>query len=175
MKAKASSKGTAWATQSKSIRSKLKVSADFSPWTTRPEAVVARTLHPRYRDLTDLAMATVWKSEVAMAKKLKVPPPTIDSLRSNLFCDLSQGALRKPWSQGSVRCLIQGSLMYTYEADALFRAEHHFRLQGMRDGLDFSQLTDADIRGLAGEGLCLPCIGVIIWALFLESRAAWWH
>jgi hypothetical protein len=139
-----------------------------------PFVSLGKKLHSRHKDMLNICMASYWKPACAEAQSKGLPIPSIDSMRAGLFCDLSQSVQRKPWSQGVIRCLVQGSVLYSFEHDAVMRPEHHLRLQGMRSNFDISSLSDPEIRALAGEGFCLPCIATCIWALFLEPSADWW-
>jgi hypothetical protein len=46
----------------------------------------------------------------------------------------------------------------------------HMLLQGHRSDIQVPEtMTDHDLRVLAGEGIALPCLGTIVWAMLITK------
>jgi hypothetical protein len=172
----------AWELQSLSLRSMSKFSPSYKPWTSRPDTSVAKQLEPRASELLDICWALQLKNHrtsvlpgkgTGKNKHKAQSQSSVDTLlRKSLFCDLSERVARKPW--GPFRTLTQSCQMYSFEGDGILTPDQHMILQGMPSELDLSGLDSTHVRSLAGEAFSAPCVGSIIWALFLLPSAPWW-
>jgi hypothetical protein len=89
--------------------------------------------------------------------------------------DISQCVSRRWWSSGAL-LVHTGSKMYDFEHDQLLTPLANCSLQGMpTPDLDFGSLSSTDIRDLAGEAMFLPNLATILWAVYANEHAPWWH
>jgi hypothetical protein len=155
-----------WLHHSAVFREQLGVSKVYKPWTSRRDIVTASSVRsPRIMDIIDLAGG---------AHKIKNKSLTDLELQSSFFCDVGQAVQRRPWSHGHMSCLCQGSVVYSYEGDGFLTVRDHLRLQGHPKDFKQGSLTDSQLRSLAGEGFCAPCIATCLYAAFVLPEAPWW-
>jgi len=145
-----------WRTISKEVRSKLGISPHFRPWTQAGKELRFVPRSSRMRDVLDVAWAS-------------------SERRTPLHCDLSQCVSRKRWSHDIAPCLTGSTVMYDFAADEVWSAVCNLAVQGhpVKD-LSLSNLSAAQVRDLAGEGIFLPNLAVVLCGLFLNSKAPWW-
>ncbi len=89
---------------------------------------------------------------------------------NNTLVDISQNHGRRPLSNamGVAHTLTTSSKLYSYDQRRLLTGVEHLFLQGYPYDVEVpSNLTDTDLRTLAGEGIALPCLGLIILCLWL--------
>jgi hypothetical protein len=163
-----------WKSHSTVMRDKIQCSKSFAPWTSRPEVICGKSLPARAKDMTNVCFATLMKQDKCLARRHKRPRKSIQELSSDLYLDLAQAVQRCPWSKGDMRCLLQGSQVYSYAADGIFKPEHHLRVQGFGSNLSLMRVSDAEVRGMAGEAFFAPCIGVCLYAIVLLPNGRWW-
>lgn len=159
-----------WQSESALWREHLRISATYSPWTSRRDFVgkyVPRT--DRVMDLLNLVCAHC--CEPVLRKTAK----QINSAMSGVFLDISQSHGRRCFTNaaGFSHTLTTSSLLYSYQRDALLFPEEHMFLHSHSQSLCFPpRMTPRQIRTLAGEGMAAPCLGQVIWAVFLAKNFA---
>ncbi len=85
--------------------------------------------------------------------------------------DISQNHARRPLSSNGVaHTLTTSSKLYSFAQNRLLTGVEHLILQGYPFDLDPSTLSESDLRTVAGEGIALPCLGVLIMCLCLVQN-----
>ena len=90
----------------------------------------------------------------------------------NVFADTSQNPSFKAWTNASgvTGCLSTSTCLYSYARDGPVLPFELMLLQGhRRDFAIPAAMSSSRLRDLAGEGICLPCLGTIVWALYLTK------
>ena len=93
-------------------------------------------------------------------------------LLKNVFCDVSQNPKRSSFtnSRGVTGCLATSTALYSFGHDRIVLPVELAMFQGHRRGFQYpSSISSNQIRDLAGEGMCLPCLGTIIWCMYLTK------
>ena len=162
-----------WQAQSLSWRGQLGVSAALAPWTGRSSFKgVGLSRSKRALDLVDCCWLEACKRsklEVRSCGRNFHGQAMEKCVHRGLVADVSQSQVRKPLSDkfGQLRTLTSGSMLYHYEYDRMLTPVEHLHLQGyVSPGIPPS-LTDTDLRAMAGEAICLPCLAGIVWCLHL--------
>ena len=151
-----------WKADSITFRNKLGVSPSFSPWTSRPGfAARGLRLTPRTKDIIDCVAIQVMKTK-------NLPLTEMESGMKGMFLDVSQSLHRKAYTQAGVnRCLTTSSVLYSYEHDRLVTPPELLYFQGYPRTLKIPpSLSSAELRDLAGEGMTLPCLAMVLWAIW---------
>jgi hypothetical protein len=91
-----------------------------------------------------------------------------------LYIDLSQCISRKKWGSEGF-CLTTTSLIYDFEMDQVWSPKAHLALQGHPvTDLSLEGFSQSDLKDLAGEGMFIPCVGMLMLAIFLNPHSPWW-
>ena len=69
---------------------------------------------------------------------------------------------------GDMACLTTSSQVYSFGRDRMLVPQEYMLLQGHRRGFKLPA-SGTRVRQLAGEGICLPVLGVVIWAMYLTK------
>jgi hypothetical protein len=155
-----------WRSHSSQMREILGKSAAYAPWTSTH--VMPAGLVDRQKDLLDLAWAFHKKQQAA-----KGVTATAD-LAKGFFADVGQAVQRRPWTYGTAPCLLQGSVIYSFEGCGFMSAQHHLAAQGHPKSVKIGTLTSSKVKGLTGEGFFAPCIASCIFAAYLLPKGPWW-
>lgn len=136
-------------------------------WTSRPD-FVGRGVPKieRVQTMLDLVCLQKWSERPNRGKLHEVVWP---DLMCDVFVDWSQNPARRAYSgkNGEIRCLCTSSQIYSFEADrALFPIEY-MRLQGWGFDIEIPQECTGKMRELAGQGMALPCLAVLVWSVYL--------
>ena len=104
-------------------------------------------------------------------KRRRITLPYVKTELAETLVDLSQSHERRPFSHANVaHTLTTGSRLYHFGQDRLCVGREHLLLQGYEaDTMIPTSMSDADIKRLAGEGIALPVLGLILWSLFLAK------
>ena len=63
------------------------------------------------------------------------------------------------------------SVLYSFNTDSVLVGKEMLLLQGQSSKLQIPEHTkDHVLRELAGEGMSVPCIGLVLWSLFLTAQ-----
>lgn len=98
---------------------------------------------------------------------------TKKKLLRDVFCDVSQnpkfGAFTG--SSGNAPCLATSTRMFSFGEDRWVLPIELLYWQGHSRGIRIPEgMKSNEIRDLAGEGMCLPCFGTVLWSAFLASN-----
>ncbi|CAE8638766.1 unnamed protein product [Polarella glacialis] len=157
-----------WLRETAAWREKLGISPQFSPWTSCGffEGIGLRKTH-RVRDLLDCIVAE------KTANLQKKTPAAIRAAMSGMYADTSQSHSRRTFTNktGITNCLTTSSELYSFDRDAIVLPVEHLLLHGHHKSTVIPNgMSQADIKELAGEGMALPCLAVIIWSIFLTKQ-----
>lgn len=155
-----------WLAHDNKFRKHWRVRDDFKPWTSRA-AFCGTGLQKTPRVLSILDAVAIEKSggrklsEAALRKCLQ-----------NSFVDVSQSLVRKTYTnkKGFTRTQTTSTLMYSFDSDSVVLGREMLLLQGQPRSLQIEGYKDSVLRSLAGEGMAVPCIGLVIWALMLTKQ-----
>ena len=158
-----------WNVQSAHWRSELGVPKAFNPYTANLDLNAAgfgsrpckRTL-----DLLDCAVLHVCKRQKKTVEGVR--PILVEKL-----VDVSQSHARRPMSSDDniAKALTTSSRLYSFAARRLLSSHEHFLLQGYPQQMEFPEegVSDYDLRRMAGEGIALPVLASLFWALRLTK------
>lgn len=96
----------------------------------------------------------------------------LPTIMQNVYADVSQNPVRSPWtgSQGITHCLTTSSLLYTFARQRVVLPIELMYFQGHSREIRIPPgMLQASLRDLAGEGMCLPCLGTLIYSLFVTQ------
>jgi hypothetical protein len=90
------------------------------------------------------------------------------------YADVSQGILRKPW--GAFRTMTCSSLVYDFDRDQAVTPLELLALQGMPvEAVRLAPQQKVSSFGrLAGQGMFLPDLGMVMLAYVCNPFAPWW-
>ena len=156
----------AWQLDSLKWRSSLDVPPEFEPWTPGCHART-KNMGKRARDLLDCSAMQIWKrSRIG----LHSPSEPHNVALKDVLVDFSQSHSRRPYSntEGTAHCLTTSSQLYSFRLDRCLLAVEHLLLQGYPVNTVVPEgFNDRELRALAGEGIALPCLATLVWAVFL--------
>ena len=93
-------------------------------------------------------------------------------LLQEVYCDISQNPKFKAFSNqsGVAPCLATSTQMYSFGQDRMVLPIELLYWQGHSRGIKIpNRMRSSEIRNLAGEGMMVPCLGTLIWALYLTK------
>ena len=159
-----------WTEQSGQWRRDLGVLPDYFPYTKDmnwQKAGVGLSAPKRLRDLMELSV-------LQSAKRARTSIHGVQPALSELLLDVSQSHKRRPMPglEGPSRCLTTSSRLWCFAQKRLLCGAEHLLLQGLAPSeLTIpDSLTEADLREISGEGIALPCLATIVWALGLALK-----
>ena len=117
--------------------------------------------------LINLAAADVLKAKGVPANKGN--SANMQEGMKDVFLDVSQNPTRKPWTnrRGHNHTLCTSSVLYSFAQDRMLFPEEYMFLQGWSHHMQVEESFRDELRELAGLGMALPCLGSLIWALYL--------
>ena len=149
-------------------REALQVPADFRLWS--PE-MQGRGLSLTHRNKEILDLVAIEKLKTLGLKEAECL--TWDQRKSFLkgvFCDVSQNPKFSSYTNqnGVTGCLATSTILYSYGKDRAVLPFEYILFQGHRRGIQFpTDMRSSEIKALAGEGMFLPSLGSVIWAMYL--------
>jgi hypothetical protein len=156
-----------WKVDSANWRSKLNITPDFAPWTSQCSFENMPALPPRVLDLMDCAAM----HQLNLCK-LTFSSANMQNSLKGILLDTSQSHERKTMTNvnGIAPCLTTSSTLYSFDRKGMVLGFEHMLLQGHRSDIQVPEtMTDHDLRVLAGEGIALPCLGTIVWAMLITK------
>ncbi len=97
-------------------------------------------------------------------------------LAKGYFANVSQGVQREPFFANNAATLCRTSLVFSFEDNFVLDGGDHLAALGFPSALAYSsKLADSEKRNLSGEAFALPCAGTVLYAVFLNKFATWWH
>ena len=158
---------TSWRTQSNAWRTQLGVPFDFHPFTTS-KGFVGKGLHGSSKRTFDMVDCTAMEH----CKRFKCTVGTLRQHVGDLLLDYSQAHVRRPYSnkQGVARTLTTSSTLYHFGQDRVLTGLEHLLLQGYDIGVNIPEgMSQAELKKCAGEGISLPVLGSVVWALYMAG------
>lgn len=164
-----------WKQQSAEWRANMNVGADVKPWTSHKEFQGSGLKHTdRCWELMDLvALETLISSGFRKPiDKALQDQSWVKKQLGNVLVDLSQNPVRRCFTKnGKTPCLTTSSHIYTFGRDSLLVPLEHMILQGHKRTIEIPpKMSGKQLKELAGEGMSLPCLALIVWCLVLVNR-----
>lgn len=157
-----------WRKHIAALKRRWKVSNDFCPWTESP-SFKGYGLAKTPRVLSILDGVAIEKSQGK-----RVTRRVLKNNLKNTYVDVSQSLPRKAFtnSKGVNRTQTTSTRLYSYENDALVIGKEMLGLHGQPiSTMTFpNEIKDNVLHELAGEGMAVPCVGLVMWALFLTAQ-----
>ena len=162
MKPKAKEGERKWMADSRKWRAELGLGPDMSPYSSTLKEDPNFKPTKRVLDLLDCTAVQLCVSQNKRIKRFHSKEME-DAVRGS-FVDISQSHGRRPFNMpgAAAHTLTTGSQLYSFEHRRVLEPAEHLALQGYPDGFSASKL-----RAIAGEGIALPCLALVIWALYL--------
>ena len=110
---------------------------------------------------------------LAAAKKARTTVKRVEQLLSETLVDVSQSHDRRPLPklEGPNRCLTTSSSLFWFQQRRLLCPVEHMLLQGYTLPLQVPQtVSNHQLTSIAGEGIALPNLATIVWALKLTAN-----
>ena len=73
-------------------------------------------------------------------------------------------------TKGLTRTQTTSTLLYSFDSDSVVLGREMLLLQGQPQSLQIEGQKDSVLRSLAGEGMAVPCVGLVVWALMLTKQ-----
>ena len=153
------------------MRNQLGVPARMRPWTGMKSFAgrgVPRTA--RALEIIDLAAIETLGSSAMVEKALRNERWLRDQVvAADLVVDISQNPIRKAFTKnGKWPCLTTSSQVYSFARDSMLLPLEYMLLQGHRRTLSIPRgMKPSELRDLAGEGMSLPCLALLVWCMVL--------
>ena len=148
--------------QNMKMRDELKIPQDLKPWTTLPDRrFTGMMMTPRVRCCLDLALLQY----LGPAGATRIQATGDTSPVEELFVDTSQNPIRKAFtnSENITKCLTTATTLYSFGRDRQVLGKELLVMQGhTKDVVIPASMKPDAVRDLAGEGICLPCLGLLI-------------
>lgn len=128
------------------------------------------SLTPRIREILDLVAAERLKSFCGLKQAASSTWEQRRELLRGVYCDVSQNPKFASYTnaQGITGCLATSSNLYSYGRDRVVLPIEYILIQGHRRGMQFPHdMRSSEIKCLAGEGMFLPSLASVIWAMYL--------
>ena len=160
------SSGSRWQVQIAEWKSKINMPDCVKPWS---EEMVGAGISkmPRVKALLDvIAFEKLGVAQLELSFQEKK-----QALR-NVFCDLSQNPRFRSYTncEGVTGCLCTSTVLYSFHRDGAVLPLELLRFQGHRRDLVIpEEMSSNQVRDLAGEGMALPCLGTVLWAVYLTK------
>ena len=156
-----------WMSQVAQWRAKLQMPANARPWSRHREVRESGVaLTERHLAILDLAVyETVGPSCMNMSFE------QLQCALKNIYCDLSQNPQRRAFTKdGMTNCLTTSTCLYMFWRADFVLSNELLYIQGHRRSIVLPQdMTSNQIRDLAGEGISLPSLATVVWALYLTK------
>jgi hypothetical protein len=162
-------KSAKWKSQAAEKRAHLGLPQNVSPWAAEMNdtAAFGGAATPRVQAILDLGAAphlqpTQWQLPFSEKREL---------LR-HVYCDVSQNPCRLTCTNaaGVTGTLTTSALLYSYHRNDLLLPFEHLLLQGHRRSFSVpAHITGQQLRALGGEGIFIPCLGTILWCMYLTK------
>ena len=155
-----------WVSQSIRWKNKLGLPGDFNPFTPS-KLFKGRGLNGTTKRTLDLIDCCVMDH----CKRAKTTVAQCVPTMSEVLLDFSQCHDRKPFSNdGVARTLTTSTHLYYFGQDRVCIGLEHLLLQGYDKNVCLPEtMSESDLRRMAGEGIALPCLALLVWALFVTK------
>ena len=160
-----------WVVDSVKWRSALQMPKGYHPYSTKidqqPRAAgFSGQPSKRVLDLLDCAA-------VELCKRRKISVTQAKPALKDVLIDVSQSHIRRPFSddRNIARCLTTSSRLFNFGQARMVSALEHLLLQGYDRSVEVPRnVGPSDLRSMAGEGIALPCLATIMWAVLLTQK-----
>ena len=150
------------------LRHELGAPERLKPWSGESLEFKGLAVTPRILEVLDLAAIAHMGGGVKAAEVCRLGAGAVREACAGLFTDTSQNPCRKCWTHAGInKCLTTSTELYCHARDRVCLPIEKLFFQGH----DLNRLKlPAGVRQtvlheLAGEGICLPSLGLIIYAL----------
>ena len=127
----------------------------------------------RVREIIEMvALEKLKQKGVDLGKVESMTFSTKQTLLKDVYVDVSQNPKHKSCTnaKGITGCLATSTCLYSYGRDRVVLPTELSMIQGHRRGFFFPEtMSSNQIRDLAGEGMNLPCLGTILWCMYLTK------
>ena len=164
----ASDRGESWISQCAAWRESLGLPSDAKIWSHKMVAT-GLSATSRVKEILDLVAAEKLK-KYGLSNVLRMSKEEKQELLRGVFCDVSQNPKFASYTNEAnvTGCLATSTILYSYGRDRVVLPFEHLMFQGHRRGIVFPpEIKSTQIKTLAGEGMALPCLGSVIWAMYL--------
>ena len=157
-----------WQVQSRKLRAKYSA-LQLQPWSQLPGLEfrgLSRT--SRVLEVLDLAVIGYLTKPGTSSSLLSLEPAELRGKCTELFTDVSQNPVRKCHTSqaGLSKCLTTSSVLYTHTRDRVVLPLELMFFQGhVVDMKVPATMRQRSLKSLAGQGMCVPCLAVLIYAL----------
>jgi hypothetical protein len=163
-------KDSKWRAESAAWRNKLRISPDYSPWTSRQD--VKLFLLPQTERVKDLVNVCAAECLVRhREEKVRQPNWSRWGWVTDVLADVSQSHSRKTFtnSLGVNPCMTTSSIFYSFGMDRALIPLDHLKMQGLpAQTMSFPiGITQANMRDLAGNMMFLPSLATVLTAVLL--------
>ena len=156
-----------WQKQDISLRKECGVKGDYNPWTSRPEFTgLGLSKAPRVKSILDGTVIRILNGQRTSRRTLK------NHLKGR-YVDVSQSLKRKSFSDanGFARTQTTSTILYSFDQDRVVVGREMLLLQGHSRNFRIPPgVKDTVVKELAGEGMAVPCVGLLLWCLFWTRR-----
>lgn len=169
-----------WQLQEADLRRTWGVDPDLRPWTCMPDVRLQGFGIPdttRARALMDLAAIDHLgpKCAAGLVQEAKQCGcwSKIKQALADVYVDLSQNPYRKPWTNSKTvsRCMTTSSCIYSFAEQRVVTPVEMMFWQGHPRSFNIPQsMSQASLAALAGEGMFLPSLASILWALVCSGN-----
>jgi hypothetical protein len=164
-----------WRTESASWRDSLNMSPSFSPWTSRPGVVLEGVgATARVADLFNCITA----SKMQAVRKLQTQQRDrqmldVKQIMQNMYTDYTQSHGRRNFTTraGYNHCFTTTTELYGFDIDRVVMPIEMLMMHGWKmETVIPSSLLPMDLKTMVGNGIALPCLGAVVWGLFLVKQ-----
>ena len=95
---------------------------------------------------------------------------TKKDILEHVYVDVSQNPQYRAFTsqKGVTPCLATSTRLYSFGRDRMLLPFEQLMLQGHRRSFQIPEsMRSSQIRELAGEGMALPCLGTVLWSIYL--------
>lgn len=153
----------AWKLQLSEWREELKMPDTFKLWSP----------HMSYQ--TSERCQAILDTVVVEKLGLKAINMSFEERKAHLrhvYVDLSQNPRYRSYTneRGITGCLATSTQLYSFQRDALLLPYELLLLQGHSRRLKIpATVSSLQVKTLAGEGISCPCLGTVLWAIYLTK------
>ena len=126
----------------------------------------------RVRAILDcVCLQTVGTERVVALLKEPTGPAQIRALMSGVFVNVSQNPMRQAFTnkRGIAKCLHTATQLYSFQRNRIILPYELMLLQGHSRGVQIPELMPKkDLHDLAGMGISLPSLGVLVAGVMLS-------
>ena len=162
-----------WRKESEAFRRQLGLPGDFKPWTGREQFQgIGLSKTERVLEMIDSAAIQMCMQRSVMP--LRATPIQVKRAVSGGFVDVSQSLTRNAWAAAgeSLPVFTGSTALYSFSADRLITGREMLNMHGYSSHQVSVPcgITDANMKKFAANGMALPCLATVIWALWLTRR-----